>query len=177
MAIKELYQTKISGGTDFWDNLLRTPTEAVTEIDKKIINIVTDLRDTLWAYPFCVGLSAPQIGEGLAISVVNVDRTDKEKDLILINPQILEQSGKKDKKRESCMSVWGKMGVVERRDKILLRYQDLDFNTVERSFEGFESRAIQHEVDHLKGVIYSDKLALGDELQDAEFFNNYEIIK
>ena len=157
--------------------ILRKKTQDVTIIDEKVLEVVNNLRDTLWAYPFCVGLSAPQIGESYSISVVNVERENKENDLILINPKILSESGKKDRKRESCMSVWGKMGEVERRDKIVLEYQDLDMKTHQESFSGFKSRAIQHEIDHLNGIIYSDKIVSNQELQIAEFFNDYKIIK
>lgn len=177
MAVKELYQVKQSGGIDSQDKFLRKQTEKVNIINEEILRVINDLRDTLWAYPICVGLSAPQIGESYSISVINVEKKDRSADLIMINPVILEQSGKKDKKRESCMSVWGKMGEVERRDKILVQYLDLEMNVIQRRFEGFYSRAVQHEIDHLNGIIYLDKLVSGEELREAALFSDYEIIK
>ena len=177
MAIKELYQIKSLGGTDFQDAVLHTKTSPVLSINEEIEQIIQDLKDTLWAYPFCVGLSAPQIGYSYAISVLNIDHSSFDDTLVLINPEIIEASGKKDKKRESCMSVWGKFGEVERRDKILLKYQNENFETMHQQFEGFMSRAIQHEVDHLNGIIYVDKLVSGKQLGEAEFFKDYCIIK
>jgi peptide deformylase len=176
MAIKELYQIKLTGGKTFQDEVLRTKAEYVYELSQDILETIQDLRDTLWAYPFCIGLSAPQIGKSYSISVVNIEKKDKEMDLVLINPQILETSGKKDKKRESCMSVWGKSGEVERRDKILVEYLDINLDTHMENFSGFKSRAIQHEIDHLNGIVYTDKLVPNKELQTAEFFNDYKII-
>ena len=177
MAIKELYQIKLSGGTDGHEKVLRNKSQTVNKVDEKILEIINNLRDTLWAYPFCIGLSAPQIGESYAISIINVEKRNRNDDLILINPHIIEYSGKKDKKRESCMSVWGKSGEVERRDKIVIKYQDMNLNYQTKSFAGFMSRAVQHEIDHLNGILYSDKLVENRELQIADIFNNYNIIK
>ena len=75
------------------------------------------------------------------------------------------------------MSVWGKMGEVERRDKILVQYLDLEMDVIQRRFEGFYSRAVQHEIDHLNGLVYLDKLVPGEKLQEAPLFSSYEIIK
>lgn len=103
--------------------------------------------------PLCVGLAANQIGQNLRIAVV--ERPDKEP-LVLLNPTIVSASGKKDKKRESCMSVWGLTAEVERRTKVRVAYQDLDLAPHEETFEGFLARVVQHEIDHLVGVLYVD---------------------
>ena len=81
--------------------------------------------------------------------------------------------GKKDKKRESCMSVWGKQAEVERRDKVLVEYMDENFQKVQREFSGYESRCVQHEIDHLNGILYIDRLKPDATLSDASFFNEY----
>lgn len=176
MAIKRIIQSRASGGEDWDDAFLHRKAIPVDTINDEILNIIQDLRDTLWAYPFCLGLSAPQIGSKYAISVVNPSREAADNDLVLINPKIITLSGKKDRKRESCMSVWGKMGEVERKSKIVLEYKDIDFQVRQINFSGFEARVVQHELDHLEGILYSDRLYEESTLQKADFFDGYEII-
>ena len=177
MSIKTLFQSSVSGGSNEEDSFLHATTSPVFELTAEIQQIVRDLRDTLWAYPFCHGLSAPQIGYPYAITVINVARESQEDDMVLINPKILKISGKKDRKRESCMSVWGKSGEVERRDKITIQYNNENFDLVQASFLGFQSRTIQHEIDHLNGVLFLEKMIPESELQDASFFDGFSIIK
>ena len=176
MAIRKILQSSISGGTDLDDKFLHGQTVLVQNMSDEVKQLIADLRETLWAYPFCVGLSAPQIGENLAISVVNFKRENPDDDLILINPKVIELSGKKDRKRESCMSVWGEMGEVERRDKISIEYLNINFEQCHANFKGFDSRVVQHELDHLQGILYSDKIFGDTKLQHADFFDEYKII-
>lgn len=177
MAIRTILQSKISGGDEKSDAFLHTATNTVENMTEEIQQIIQDLKDTLWAYPFCVGLSAPQIGIPYSISVINTTRDSPESSQVIINPRIISLSGKKDRKRESCMSVWGEMGEVERRDKLVLEYRDERFDLKEISYTGFLSRAVQHELDHLSGVLYSDKLYQNTDLQHANFFDEYSIIE
>lgn len=177
MAIRKILQTKLTGGSVESDICLHTSATPVSIVTQEIRQIIEDLKETLSAYPFCVGLSAPQIGESHAISVININRAENGDDLVLINPQIIKLSGKKDRKRESCMSVWGKYGEVERREKLILSYQDEHLGVHQLSCSGFEARTIQHEIDHLKGILYSDKLFRDTGLQQADFFNDYSIIE
>ena len=176
MAIKTILQSTISGGTKEDNLFLHTSVKQIDKLTDEVRQIIIDLRDTLWAYPFSVGLSAPQIGIPYAISVINPNRESRDADQIIINPSIISMSGKKDRKRESCMSVWGKMGEVERRDKITLEYRDEMFNLCQSTYTGFISRVIQHEIDHLNGILYSDKIIENSVLQHANFFDEYSII-
>lgn len=177
MAIREILQISQSGGTQNDDKFLRTPAIPISKINAEVLKVIDDLRDTLRAYPFCIGLSAPQIGESYAISVLNFEHSGADDDKILINPCIISASGKKDKKRESCMSVWGYMGEVERRDKVEIEYCDLDMALCREIFEGFNARTVQHEIDHLNGIVYYDKIVDKNKLFKANFFDNYKIIK
>lgn len=176
MPIRRILQSKISGGSQESNHFLHTPAILVDTISEKIKRVIQDLKDTSQAYPFCVGLSAPQIGEPYAISVINIVQESSAIHLTLINPQILNTSGKKDRKRESCMSVWGETGEVERRDKLIISYQDELLETHQLSCGGFESRVIQHEIDHLNGILYSDKLFRDAQLQHADFFDDFVIL-
>ena len=100
----------------------------------------------------------------------------KEEDLILINPEIISLTGKKDVKRESCMSVWGEQGEVQRRSKLKIKYRDTNFEEQFLQCDGFLSRAIQHELDHLQGILYCDIILPETELSHAMFFDSYEIL-
>lgn len=176
MAIRRILQSKLSGGNEQSDLFLRTETNVVKSMTKEVQQIIRDLKDTLWAYPFCVGLSAPQIGQPYAISVINLERESPENDQVLINPKVISLTGKKDRKRESCMSVWGEMGEVERRDKLVIEYRNENFDLMQTTYTGFASRAVQHELDHLAGILYTDKLFQDSVLQHASFFDEYSII-
>ena len=176
MAIRRIIQSDLSGGDIRENEALHKVAKYVDTVDEYVCSVINDLRDTLWAYPFCVGLSAPQIGEDLAISVVNSNRDDRNNDLIMINPKAISITGKKDRKRESCMSVWGKIGEVERRDKLIVSYMDEKLEEKRISCTGFMSRTIQHEMDHLNGILYIDKLIESSSLQHADFFDEYTIL-
>ena len=176
MAIRRIIQSVASGGNKEDDAFLHAVAEPVEELTATIQQHIVDLRDTLWAYPICVGLSAPQIGVNLDIIVINPDRESHENDIVLINPKILKTSGKKDRKRESCMSVWGMMGEVERRDKITVEYRDDKFQIVQKDYTGYTSRVIQHEVDHLNGILYLERIGDDSTLTHADYFDQYSII-
>lgn len=176
MPIKRLIQSSLSGGCNEDERVLRKPAVIVKEIDNKVEMIIQDLRDTIWAYPICRGLSANQIGYPFAITVVNLSHDTHENDLILINPCIEKISGKKEKKIESCMSLWGKQGEVERRDKVQIRYYNVNMEEHLINASGMMSRILQHEIDHLNGILYVDKLVPGKKLEKACFFDDYQII-
>ena len=177
MPVNNLLQSIMVGGSADEEKVLRSPTQELHSLDDLCLKTITDLRDTIKQYPFCVGLSAPQIGCSLAISVIDINHAGAGNDIVMINPHIIELKGKKDKKRESCMSVWGKQGEVERRDKVVVEYRNENFQLVTDEYRGYVSRCIQHEIDHLNGVLYVDKLVPGSSLSDASFFDDYSSSK
>ncbi len=103
MSLRKIYQLEISGGSPHEEKILRTPCREIDSIDDHIREIITDMRDTIAYYPFCRGLSAPQIGESLAISIIDIGRVGANGDILMINPKVIGTMGKKDKKRESCL--------------------------------------------------------------------------
>lgn len=177
MAVKTILQSSMTGGDAQNDRSLHMMAKPVDELTDEICDYIQNIRDTLWAYPFCVGLSAPQLGINYAISVVNPARESPDNDIILINPKIIRISGKKVRKRESCMSLWGMTGEVERRDKIEIEFIDREFNLSHAIFTGFTSRVIQHEIDHLNGVLYSERMDENCSLFHASLFDGYTIIQ
>lgn len=154
------------------DGILGTPTHPVESVhDKKIEALVQDLIDTMHTHPICVGLAAPQIGSDLRIAVVNLKNEDST-DLILVNPRLISTSGKKDIKFESCMSLPGWRGYVERRKKAIIEWQDTEGVTHEEQFEGFLARAILHEIDHLDGLMFHE-YDKSIQLEQTDLFDDY----
>jgi peptide deformylase len=131
-------------------------------IDNSIQTLIVDLLDTMRAGPGSVGVAAPQIGVTLRVCVVDVSGNRHGKDnnhglLCMINPEILTREGGAIM-REGCMSVPDYTGDVERATEISVRFRepDGDLRVVEAS--GFEAVAIQHEMDHLDGILFLDRI-------------------
>ncbi len=131
-------------------------------IDNSIQTLVVDLLDTMRAGPGSVGVAAPQIGVSMRVCVVDVSNSRHGKEnnhglLRMINPEITAREGVAVM-REGCMSVPDYTGDVERATKITVRFRepDGDLRVVEAS--GFEAVAIQHEMDHLDGVLFLDRI-------------------
>ncbi len=122
-----------------------------------------------------VGLAAPQVGLDLELLVLNPtgDPEDREGELVICNPAIKSRKGN-EWGEEGCLSFPGIYAEVERAKKILVTYQDLDGNPQELRADDFLARIIQHEIDHLKGVLFVDRLSSVDKvrvrpkLQDME---------
>jgi len=135
----------------------------VETIDDDILALVEDLLDTMHAGPGSVGVAAPQIGVTLRVCVVDVSASRNGKDnnhglLRMINPLITSRSGGAIM-REGCMSVPDYTGDVERATEITVRFEEPDGTRREITSRGFEAVAIQHEMDHLDGVLFLDRIA------------------
>ena len=142
--------------------ILKTCCAPVQEGDAGIAELMQDLVDTMLAGPGSVGVAAPQIGVALRACVVDVsnNRHGKENNhgrLLMVNPQILESSGSAVM-REGCMSVPDYTGDVERATQITLRFTGPDGAVQELCATGFEAVAIQHEMDHLDGLLFLDRI-------------------
>lgn len=161
MAVRNIEQSKMTSSHGKLGRLLNS---RVVPVDlgnrERAVTLIRDLLDTMSAQKLCIGLAANQIGEDLAVAVISFPGLDEEP-LVLINPRVISATGKKDRKRESCMSVWGRTGEVERRTKVLVGYQDENLEPHEREFEGFVARIVEHEIDHLEGVLYTDLVPVG----------------
>ena len=147
----------------------------VTEFNPRLHTLIDDMRQTL-EKANGVGLAAPQVGVLRRVVLVletNVDRENGEEEYMieLVNPEIIEQDGEQTG-YEGCLSVPGKVGEVTRPNRVVVRYNDLDMNEWELEAEEFLARAICHELDHLDGHLYVEKvngeLRDASELQEAE---------
>ena len=143
--------------------ILKAKAACVEKLDAELHALVADLVDTMHAGPGSVGVAAPQIGVSLRVCVIDVSENRFGKDnnhglLLMVNPEILAKSGAAVM-REGCMSVPDYTGDVERATEVVLRYTDPDGSTREFTATGFEAVAIQHEVDHLDGFLFLDRIA------------------
>jgi peptide deformylase len=110
-----------------------------------------------------VGLAAPQIGRSIRMFVVDTEPMEDEKyknfKQVFINPEIQDESGKDWDFEEGCLSIPGIREDVNRLEKIRLRYYDVDWNEHIQEFDGIAARIIQHEYDHLEGILFTDYLS------------------
>jgi peptide deformylase len=150
MAVRKIVQ--------FPDPILKTPTLKVDVIDRDIVKLVEDMFETMY-HAEGVGLAANQIGEPLRIMVI--DTSPKKESppvkLALINPELLEGQGS-IKYREGCLSFPGLTVEVERYQKVRFRAMDLKGEIKEYELEGFPAIVFQHELDHLDGITFIDRV-------------------
>ena len=144
------------------DAVLKEVCAPVASIDEGVRTLIRDLVDTMHDGPGSVGVAAPQIGALLRVCVVDVSKSKLGKDnnhglLILINPEILQHEGAATM-REGCMSVPDYTGDVERSVEITLRFLNENGEVREIESSGFEAVAIQHEIDHLDGLLFLDRI-------------------
>ena len=142
------------------DPRLKQIADDVEVFDDELQNFINDLDETMNAGPGGVGIAATQVGVLKRIVIIDVPERKKSTShghLVLINPGITEWEGMK-KGREGCMSVPDFTGNVIRAEKITLTAMDREGSQVEYKMEGFEARAVQHELDHLDGLLFLDRL-------------------
>ncbi len=142
--------------------LLKKSARSVERIDEEIGRLITDLIDTMREGPGSVGVAAPQIGVSLRACVIDVsaNRLGKENNhglLVMLNPEITAREGAAIM-REGCMSVPDYTGEVERATAITVRYLNQDEELQTTVASGFEAVAIQHELDHLDGILFLDRI-------------------
>ena len=145
----------------FPDSLLKTPSRPVERITPAVRQLLDDLIETMRHHPRCVGLAAPQVGSSLAVAVVDVTGYPKATHssglLVLVNPQVVAQGGGVIQ-REGCLSIPDLTGNVRRALRVQVKALDASGNAWLRWFEGFEAIAIQHELDHLSGTLFLDRI-------------------
>ena len=142
------------------DERLKRISNPVTEFNQELRDFIADLEETLRAFPGCVGLAAPQVDRLQRIVIVDVSSKPDiphHGRLILVNPEITERQDEAVG-REGCLSVPDYTGNVARAGRIRLRAQDADGTMREFECEGYEARAVQHEIDHLDGLLFLDRL-------------------
>ena len=149
------------------DARLRKVCRPVKEITPHILQLLDDMAETM-VYADGVGLAAPQVGVLRRVVVIDVGDGLIE----LINPEIIEFSGEQTG-QEGCLSCDDRRGIVTRPNKVTVRAMDRDGNVREITGEGLLARAFCHELDHLEGVLFIDKMSRELE-EDDEYFEDEE---
>jgi len=138
------------------DRRLRQAAADVAEVTDEIRAIWTDMVDTMDAMPG-VGLAAPQIGVMLRLAVVDVTR-DRSRRILLANPEVTEASAELRVHEEGSPCLPGASARLERPRVVTVRYLNTDGAIMHRVFEDLESTSVQHQIDHLAGRMYFDRL-------------------
>ena len=128
------------------------------EISKDYPNLLTflgNLEETRVASNG-IGIAAPQVGESIRVFIANVGFMIKRPE-IFINPKIIELSEDSVSGIEGCLSIDGFIGEVDRANVVKIEFYDKDFNKQEKTYTGWDARVIQHEYDHLDGILFKDK--------------------
>jgi len=134
------------------DEILHQEAKEIEEVTPQVCKLLDNLKDTLYATSFGVGIAAPQIGISKRVVVV-----DLEDDLYeLINPEITEREGL-ELDTEGCLSVPGLIGDVIRAKEVTVKALNREGKEIVVKAEGLLARAFQHEIDHLDGILYIDK--------------------
>lgn len=145
------------------DPILREKTSPVKDLTPEIKSFINDMFETMYNSDG-VGLAAPQVGSGHSIFVMDADpMADEDEEtfgpLVFINPQIIEKKGEKIPMDEGCLSIPQVTDKVSRPEKVIVTYRDGEFNEHTKEFDGWVARVIQHEYDHLEGVLFIDYLS------------------
>ena len=138
--------------TKLGEDILRKKARTVENIDERIIELLDDMAETMYENDGC-GLAAPQVGILKRIAVVDVGDGLVE----LINPEIISAHGE-ETEIEGCLSIEGTRGYVPRPSKLVVRAFNRDGEYIEYKAKGFFARALNHEIDHLDGILFIDKM-------------------
>ena len=155
---------------------LRQKAQAVTAFDDDFQTLVDDMIETMRAANG-VGLAAPQVDRSLRVAVVEtlpeIDEAGEEmegtRDLyVIVNPEIIWESSEMEDGIEGCLSIPGWLGEVSRHQSILVRAQDRHGNKIRLRLHDWDARIFQHEIDHLDGILYIDRLTDPDNFWTEE---------
>lgn len=140
--------------------ILRRKADIVEFPNESLNLIVTDLWETMWGNNG-VGLAAPQVGLPFQIAVANIAElwSSAINGIVMINPIVTKLGIKEVKGEEACLSIPGVSAVVYRHEKIKLNAQNLEGTPYEIELKGWPARIVQHEVDHLNGILFIDYLS------------------
>jgi peptide deformylase len=144
------------------DTVLRRKAHKVTEFDQDLQTLIDDMVDTLRAAPG-VGLAAPQVGISERVIVIEYSADDSEDEnapkklFTLVNPEIIKASEDIETGVEACLSIPGLVGEVDRAYQIMVKAQNRRGQNVKIKARGWLARIFQHEIDHLDGVLFTDR--------------------
>jgi len=147
----------------FGDPVLRKVAEDISADHNGLSELLENMWETMYAAEG-VGIAAPQIGKAIRVFVIDASPfAEDEPELedfkkIFINAEIIEESGEEWAFKEGCLSIPKIRENVKRQETIKIKYQDENFNIFEEEYSGLAARVIQHEYDHIEGVLFTDKI-------------------
>jgi len=145
------------------DPVLRQKSKRVRIIDGSIRKLIENMLETMHSAPG-VGLAAPQVGTPLRVIVIGIP---EQEDIALINPEIVRRSGER-LVNEGCLSVPGYVGELKRAVSVTVKGRDQSGREMRIKADGLLAQALEHEIDHLNGVLYIDRLESMDKLRKIE---------
>jgi peptide deformylase len=143
------------------DPVLRRKAKKVGAIDRSVKKLLKDMSETLHVEEGRVGLAAPQVGVSLRVAVICLPEGE---DIILINPEIVRRKGRR-LVSEGCLSIPGYVGELYRAETVTAKALDIKGKEVRIKADGLLSQALEHEVDHLDGILYVDRMENMDSLR------------
>lgn len=155
--------------TQFGNPILRQKARQLTKAEltsSDIKELIANMRYTLKTKKYGVGLAASQVGQAISLAIVEIQPTktrpnlpkSKQVNMVIINPEIIKTYGNKSQLWEGCISFAEIFAKVPRYKKVRLKYLDEQGRTYQKDFNGLLAHVIQHEVDHLNGVLFVDKV-------------------
>ena len=141
------------------DPRLKHKCSVVDSFDKNLSKIVEDMYDTLYKSENGIGLAAPQVGITKRIIVMDLKEDGKSLPRTFVNPRILKFSSKKFVNEEGCLSIPNYFAEIERSTEVEVEWFDIQGNKMKEKFSGLMSICMQHEVDHLNGILFIDYLS------------------
>ncbi len=145
----------------YGDPILRKKGSLVQKDHDGLEMLIESMFETMYE-SHGVGLAAPQINKSINLFILDTSPFEDEKypnlKKVFINAEILEESGEKWEYEEGCLSIPHIRENVNRKPSILIKYQDENFDVIEESFDGIAARVIQHEYDHIKGILFIDHI-------------------
>jgi peptide deformylase len=140
------------------DPFLRQVSHEVTKVDDTIRELMDDMLETMYAAPG-IGLAAIQVGVPKRVIVIDLSREEKKMPLYFVNPKIIIKSKNISTYEEGCLSVPGQFAEIDRPDQCHITYLDYNGQKKELKAEGLLATCIQHEMDHLEGILFIDYLS------------------
>jgi len=138
------------------EEVLRKKTEPVTRFDSELQKLIDDMIETMYAAPG-VGLAANQIGVSRQVAVIDVSAAQESSLIVLVNPEIIHAEGE-NSTEEGCLSVPEYTTIVKRAERVKVKGLDREGRLLEIEAEGFLAKALQHEIDHLNGLLLIDRI-------------------
>ena len=140
------------------DRRLTTPSAPVERIDTELLRLLDDMLETMYAAPG-IGLAAPQVGVLRRAFVADLGNEGERAPICVINPEIIARSDTTNIAEEGCLSLPKHFGDVARFDQVRVRYLDRAGAAQEIAADGLLARCLQHEIDHLNGILFVDHLS------------------